>query len=89
MDESLITPTIRRTIYVIMAVAGLGIGATQVGYSSISAEQPDWLTVATAVYAYLSGGSGILAALNTRRQQHASTPDNQYDDNEQERLHHG
>ena len=66
MDESLITPTIRRIIYLMLAIAGLGLGATQVGYSSITTEQPSWLTVATSVYAYLAGGSGILAVLNTR-----------------------
>ena len=55
----------RRAIYISLAITGLLIGATTVGYSSVSATLPDWLTIATAVYAFLGGGSGILATLNT------------------------
>lgn len=69
MPDSLIPAVVRRTIYVLLAIAGLVLGATQVGYSSIEASQPEWLTVALSVYAYLAGGSGILATLNTPRQQ--------------------
>lgn len=66
MDETILSPAVRRTIYVALAVAGLALGATQVGFASIGAEQPTWLIAALSVYAYLAGGSGILATLNTR-----------------------
>ncbi|MEI2827328.1 MAG: hypothetical protein V9F04_13725 [Dermatophilaceae bacterium] len=65
MPNAIIPAYVRRIVYVALAVAGLALGATQVGYSSIEATQPDWLTVALGVYAYLAGGSGILAVLNT------------------------
>lgn len=69
MPDSIIPAHVRRIVYVVLAVAGLVLGATQVGYSSIEMNQPEWLTVALSVYAYLAGGSGILATLNTPRQQ--------------------
>lgn len=61
----MLTPKIRRSIYLVMAVAALVLGSLQVGYSSVNAPSPGWLVVAMAVYAYLAGGSGILAVLNT------------------------
>lgn len=55
----------RKTIYGVFAVAGLGLGAAQVGYSSAGFEQPTWLTVAMAVYGFLAAGIGYTAASNT------------------------
>lgn len=61
----MLKPRVRAKIYLAMAIFGLLIGATQVAFASLKVEQPAWLIVATAVYAYLAGGSGILATLNT------------------------
>lgn len=55
----------RLTIYLILAIIGLTLGAAQVGYASIEAAQPDWLTIALAVYAFLGGGLGFTAATHT------------------------
>ena len=55
----------RLTIYLILAIIGLALGATQVGYASIEAAQPDWLTIGLAVYAFLGGGLGFTAATHT------------------------
>lgn len=57
---------IRKAIYAAYVVAGVLIGATQVGFASIEgAGQPTWLTVSLAVYAFLSVPLGSLAAANT------------------------
>ena len=56
---------VRGTLYSIYAVIGLGLGATQVGYSAAQAGQPVWLTVALAVFAFVGTGIGYTAASNT------------------------
>ena len=61
----MITANICRWIYLGLTLIGLTLGATTVGYSSVDATQPAWLIVAQAVFGFLAGGSGILAALNT------------------------
>ena len=64
--RSIITnPTIRKVIYAAYVVLGVVLGATQVGFSAIEAGQPTWLTVALAVYAFLSVPLGSLALSNT------------------------
>lgn len=55
----------RKAIYGIYVIGILVIGAIQVGFAAISAGQPDWLTVALAVGAYLGVPVGALAAANT------------------------
>lgn len=55
----------RRPIYAGFALVGIGIGATQVGFAAADAGQPLALTVALAVYAFLSVPIGTLAAINT------------------------
>lgn len=56
----------RKAIYSAYIVAGVAIGATQVGFASVEgAGQPTWLTVALAVYAFLSVPLGSLAVANT------------------------
>lgn len=52
-------------MYVIYALAGLVIGATQVGYSAAEFGQPTWLTVTLAVYAFIGGGVGFTATTHT------------------------
>lgn len=60
-----IPPKVRGPIYSGYAVVGLGLGATQVGYAAAQADQPVWLTVALAVFAFLGTGIGYTAASNT------------------------
>lgn len=58
--------TARKAIYAIYVLAGIVFGATQVAFAAIEgAGQPEWLTVALAVYAFLSVPVGSLALSNT------------------------
>lgn len=56
---------IRGVIYSIYAVVGTALGATQVGYSAASLDQPVALTVAMAVFAFVGTAIGYTAATNT------------------------
>lgn len=58
-------PKARAYAYVVSTIAGVLLGATQVGYSAADAGQPTWLTVALAVYAFLAGSLGLVAKSNT------------------------
>jgi protein-S-isoprenylcysteine O-methyltransferase Ste14 len=58
---------VRQIIYVAFAVAGVGVGATQVGYASANIDQPTWLNVTLAVFAFLGTALGITAASNIRK----------------------
>jgi len=60
----ILTPAARRGIYLVMAVLGLAVGTLTAAYGELG-EQPTWLRVVIAGYAYLAGSSGILAMLNT------------------------
>lgn len=56
----------RAVIYGTYVIAGLVFGALQVAFSAIAGvDQPDWLTIAIAVYAYLGIPVGGLAAVNS------------------------
>lgn len=55
----------RRLVYAIFAFVGLGLGATQVGFSAAELGQPVWLVVAMSVYAFLAAGVGYVAGSNT------------------------
>ena len=56
----------RKALYSAYIVAGVVIGATQVGFAAVEgAGQPTWLTVTLAVYAFLSVPFGSLALSNT------------------------
>jgi hypothetical protein len=57
----------RVAAYVIYSIIALGVGAAQVAYASIEAAQPDWLTVALAVLAFLGSALGFTAATHTSR----------------------
>lgn len=59
-----IPPELRRVVYAIYALIGLGLGATQVGYAAAEAGQPTWLTVTLAVFAFVGTGIGATAATN-------------------------
>lgn len=58
------TANLRKTVYVLIAVAGVALGALTTAYASLDLGNPSWLVVALSVYTYLAGGSGILAVLN-------------------------
>lgn len=55
---------VRKAIYAAYVVAIVVIGAIQVGFAAVSAGQPEWLTVALAVTAYLGVPVGGLAVAN-------------------------
>lgn len=56
----------RAAIYGAYVLIGLVIGALQVGFAAIAGvDQPDWLTISLAVYAYLGIPVGGLAAVNS------------------------
>ena len=55
----------RKKVYGVFALVGVTFGATQVGYSAASLDQPSWLTVSLAVFTFVSGAVGYVAASNT------------------------
>lgn len=57
--------TYRKIAYLIYGLVGVGIGATQVGFVAANTDQPTWLTVALAVFAYIGIALGFTAAANT------------------------
>lgn len=77
---SIIThPRARRLIYGVYVVAVVLLGAAQVAYSAVPSwgGQPDWLTGALAVAAYLGIPVGTLALANTTSTggRHSATED--------------
>lgn len=55
----------RQRIYAVFVTIGVILGAIQVGIASLNAGgQPDWLTAALVVYAYLGTALGFTAAVN-------------------------
>lgn len=63
---TLIPDATRKIIYVTYATIGILIGAVQVGYTAVNAPQPDPLTIALAVYAYVGIALGLTAASNVQ-----------------------
>ncbi len=59
------SPTVRKIIYGVYIVALVIVGAAQVGFAAVEAGQPEWLTIALAVLAYLGVPIGGLAIANT------------------------
>lgn len=60
-----IPPAARNALYLVSALVGLGLGATQVGYQAAEAGFPTWLKVALSVYAFVAGVLGLTASANT------------------------
>ena len=58
-------PRVRAVVYYVIAVAGLGLGATQVGFLAAAKGQPVWLTVALSVFGFFAAGFGTVAASHT------------------------
>lgn len=57
----------RKRVYAVYALVGVVLGAVQVAYLNL-AGQPQWLTVALAVYGFLGTALGVTAAANTDTQ---------------------
>lgn len=55
----------RKPIYGAFAVAGVIIGAIQVGIAATGDANPEWLLVTLAVFPFLAGAIGFTAAANT------------------------
>lgn len=69
---------LRQVIYGAFVTIGVLLGAIQVGIASLnSGGQPDWLTAALVVYAYLGTALGFTAAVNvTSASQPKPAPNN-------------
>ena len=57
-------PRARAVVYTTLALLGVVVGATQVAYVALGT-QPQWLTVALAVYGFLASAGAVTAATNT------------------------
>lgn len=55
----------RKHIYGAFAVAGVVIGAIQVGIAATGDANPEWLLVTLAVFPFLAGAIGFTASANT------------------------
>lgn len=66
--QDYLPPKARKIIYLVYALAGLAIGATQVGIAAAGYPMPVWLTVTLAVYAFLGGAVGLTATRHTPTQ---------------------
>ena len=63
--KDFIPASARRAVYATTALVGVLLGAVQVAYGAAEAGQPTWLTVALAVFAFLSGAVGFTARAHT------------------------
>ena len=59
----------RKPLYGAFAVAGVVIGAIQVGVAAIGAANPEWLLVTLAVFPFVAGAVGFTASANTNQTQ--------------------
>lgn len=62
--KDVLPPRARFWVYVAYGIVGVLIGAIQVGVAAAEQDQPMWLTVALAVYAFLGGPLGATASGN-------------------------
>lgn len=74
--QDVIPSTWRKSVYAVYAVAGVVIGATQVGYAAAEIEQPTWLIVTLAVYAFVGGAVGLTATSHTPQAKHVDRTTN-------------
>ena len=63
--SSYIPASWRKPIYGAFAVAGVVIGAIQVGIAATGAANPEWLLVVLAVFPFVAGAVGFTASANT------------------------
>ena len=57
----------RKPIYGAFAVAGVLIGAIQVGIAAVGSANPEWLLIVLAVFPFLAGAIGFTASANTNK----------------------
>ena len=55
----------RKPLYGAFAVAGVIIGAIQVGFAAAEAGNPLWLNITLAVFPFVAGAIGFTASANT------------------------
>ena len=55
----------RKPLYGAFAVAGVVIGAIQVGFAAAEAGNPLWLNITLAVFPFVAGAIGFTASANT------------------------
>lgn len=65
LDQIIPDETVRKSIYVVFGVVGLALGVAQTAFTSLGQEQPSWLTVGFAVYAYLAAAGFVVSTANT------------------------
>ena len=58
----------RKPIYGAFAVAGVVIGAIQVGFAAAEAGNPLWLNITLAVFPFVAGAVGFTASANTNNE---------------------
>ena len=58
----------RKPIYGAFAVAGVVIGAIQVGFAAAEAGNPLWLNITLAVFPFVAGAIGFTASANTNNE---------------------
>lgn len=69
--ENVLPAPVRQAVYVVYAVAGIVLGALSVAFGVLSGAGPEWLEVANAVYLYVGGAVGLVAAANITPRQPA------------------
>lgn len=57
-----LTPRVRQIAYIVFAILGIAIGATQIAFAAAALTAPVWLAVTVAVYAFVGGQMGFTAA---------------------------
>lgn len=62
---NIVSPQTRKIVYAVFAVVGLLLGSLQVWFATVEGTQPDALTGALAVFAFLGTALGSTAASNT------------------------
>ena len=58
----------RKPLYGAFAVAGVVIGAIQVGFAAAEAGNPLWLNITLAVFPFVAGAIGFTASANTHNE---------------------
>lgn len=54
----------RKVAYAVLALVGLALGATTVGFVAVAATLPKWLVAAQAVFGFVSAATGFVARAN-------------------------
>lgn len=65
MIQTYLTPRVRYYLYLVLAILGLTLTSTTIGYATVEAGQPDWLKIAQAVFTTIATAVGYTAASHT------------------------